>query len=214
MKDLNNEVLGLIEDTVVSERELTIDSLRKSNVSVDTNITDRDLFTLVTDELNKGNGYLIYHFGEVLSKKVEPQSNFDFALNPSALGAASQAASQAPSIPTSQPATTSGGGFGNWLQNNSGLISTGANILGGFLFGGGSGSSQAPQSTANQNTSLAQFQYASQQAQLEKDRWAMEQKARDEMDRSRTNTIILVSSIIGGVLILGTIITVALVKKN
>ena len=209
MEDLNDRILSIIESTIIKDKPLVIDALKKSKVLVNDNISDRDLFILVTEELNSGNGYLIFHLGEVITKNIEDKSNSTgFSLSPSQLQAASQAASSG--------VGNSGGGGGSWLNDNSGaLIGAGASILGALLSGGGSSSSPYQQSTsANQNTTLAQYQFAQQQSQINQDRFIKEQNLKEQLAKSQRNTNIIIASIIGGVVLFGTIITIAIYKKK
>lgn len=199
------ESVKIIKDTISTEKSHVIDALKKSKVFVTYNVSEDDLLKLILDELKSGNGYLVYHLGLVIDKKNETKSAFDFSLNPSALSAASQA--------TSQSSPPTGGGIGNFLSQNSGLLTAGMGLLGNLLGGGNSNTSQQNNNSLNNSpTSSLQFQYAAQQAQLEAEKRAREEKMREESQKNKTNTILIVSGIVLSVGLITTITIFALKK--
>jgi hypothetical protein len=79
---LDKEALKLMKKTIKANKGGVVTALRQSFVKVPNNISDDNLYFLITDELvNKRNGFLVYHLGTVMDEQdtsnFEAKSNFD-----------------------------------------------------------------------------------------------------------------------------------------
>jgi len=162
--------LKMIDQAIISNKKGVINALRKSQVGVASNISDRALSELVINQLNAGNGYLMFHLGKVL----------DSTLNLNSKSVSSAEGDKKGFF----------GSIGDFFSKNKDAIGAGASLLGG-LFGGGQGQPAQPTAPAgsDQSAILMQMQMAQQQQaaqQAARDR-AREQEA---ADRRRNNLMI------------------------
>lgn len=186
MKTTKDNVIRMINQTIIDNKSSVIRALRDSKVEVSSSISDRDLAKLVMTELNKGNGYLMYNLGQVLDSK------FDIAQEMSNAEGEKKGFF---------------GSIGDFFSKNKDAIGAGASLLGG-LFGGGKGEPASTGTTppsSDQNAIMMQMQLAQQQQQQQ---FAAAERARREDEAARRRNALLIGGIVGGVLIIGTVITI------
>lgn len=88
MKELR--IVEIIKDAISNHRDRVINTLNESNVSLNKNMSDRDIFNLVDSEVNSGNKLLATNFGVLLTElydfsplfETENSSNFNSDKSP------------------------------------------------------------------------------------------------------------------------------------
>ncbi len=205
MENNKNESVAYIVATITKNRTGVLEALRKSEVAVNDNINENNLLNLILSEINKGNGFLIYYLGNVIDNTLalDKKSNSDGTTSwytPYTFGGSGTA-----STGTSSTGSTGSGDTQNWFQKNEGLINLGAAMLGGLL----GGRDKTP-ATPTGGSSIDQYQAARYQAELEAERL---RNAAKNANPPKNNTVLIVS-IIAGALLIGTIITVIVIKNN
>lgn len=173
-----NDIISIIDKTIINRREEVINSLLNSSVEVSDTISNLKIRDLIIKEVKSGNGFLIYNLGNVISKELPPEIKSNF------VGLA---------------------------------ISIGSSLLG-KLFGGGGGNKEAERLAKQE-----QYQRDRQEAEMIRQMKiaASQQEAnriRDDVRRierkARTKRTVVTISIIGGTLIIGTIVTIFILKNK
>jgi len=184
MKTSNEKIYTIISDTIEKNKTQVIDALNNSLVVVSEDITDKDLFANVKNEIIKGNGYLIYNLGKVIDGVRTPQE---------------------------KKSNGEGGGFGAWMSNpqNQELVGMGAGLLGNLFNSGGN--EVPPPNNDMSNQMMIQFQLAQQKAQAEADRERAESRARGDKQRSLN---MIIAGVVGALVIAGGATAIIMSKKG
>lgn len=64
------QILNLIQATILNNRIGVISALKKSYVDVNPDIDNKQLFYVIEREFINGNGYLVYHLGVLMEKEL------------------------------------------------------------------------------------------------------------------------------------------------
>lgn len=83
MKEL--KIVELIQDAISNHRTSVVDTMNESNVSIESGMSDRQIFDLLNFEVNQGNKLLANNFGVMLTElydfsplvETEKSSNFN-----------------------------------------------------------------------------------------------------------------------------------------
>lgn len=207
MKNIN--IKKMIADTVAKNRDGVINALGRANIKVSNAISDKELYELTMYELEKGNPDVIFHLGEVLTE------TFDWSSVSEELKSGSTGQLAIPSGGYQGVSNTGdyAGGNDSWWSKNkdnvwSSALTVGTSFLGG-LFGNKDKAPTTvtpPSSGGGNNTAQMMMMMQQQQQQAEA------RRRREEEERRRSNMMIF--GIVGGVLVIGTIITVVALKKK
>ena len=180
------ERISIIKNTINNRRTEVIKALMDSDIVIPEISSNKDLLHIIISEVKNGNGYLIYNLGEVITKEIEPKKEKKSNIAP-LVGAA--------------------------------LISTGGGLLGG-LFGGGGDKAQKEAQKQAQAAAAAQ---AAQEAAIQKQMIIAQSQQNAEQiaanvdiqnRKASTARTLTVIGMIGGALLIGTVITVLILKKK
>jgi len=161
MENKNQKAYKIIKNLIATNKNKVLISLNKSFINVDRNISDNDLFNLITSKVIEGNGYLIFNLGKLIDSVYETE-------------------------PTE--VKSNGTGLADWFSNsnNQKLVGMGVGLLGN-LFGKGGDSSPPPSNNANSQM-MMQYQMAQQQAAAQARR--EEERRRAEAAKRSQNMMI------------------------
>jgi hypothetical protein len=74
-----NELYGFIKRAIVNRRFEVLSALKLSNVSVQDDINNNDLFNLIISSLKEGNGYLLYYLEVIINREQNPKAYSNLA---------------------------------------------------------------------------------------------------------------------------------------
>jgi len=203
MKLTKSEVLRLIRQSIISNRDKAINALNLSGIDASSDMDDKLLFNLVLSNLESGNVKLIANFGYVLDDTFDMSTmseNFSGGDGKLAL-----------------PSGVSVGDSGSpakdtWFSQNKGKITrTGISILRGW-FGGGDKTTPVATNLATNPSSSTSMMQMMQMQQAQAQAQATEDARRREDADKRSSTNMMIGLGVGGVLVVGLIIFLA-VKK-
>jgi hypothetical protein len=211
MKQVN--VDKLITQVIAVNRRKMDEALKKAKINVADNTSDAQLHTLVMDELKKGNPDVIFHVGDVLSETVDLSGLPQEAMSSSNGGFTISNPDQFNQMNTSTTPTSSASNQSGWWSQNKGSVFSSALSIGTSFLGGLFGKKDNPPSTvtppASGGDNTAQMMMMMQQQQAAAQA-AADRRRREDEDRRRSNMMIF--GIVGGILLIGTIITVVALK--
>jgi len=171
----------VIKQLIFKRREAVIEALSASGMGVSKSMDDKALYKVIMSELVDGNESLMINLGAVID------DTFDMSKY------------------TSENFSGAGGAF--WKDNAGALIGAGAGLLASFFGKNKAGSSSGGGSSLpTSGGSSVTNQFLMMQQQQAEDRRRDEQRRRDE-DAARRSSNMMIFGIIGGVVLIGGIIT-------
>jgi len=201
MKSTKEQSLKQIERAITSNRDGVIDALKKSFITVPVKVNDNEILDLVMYNLKNGNGFLIYHLTDlIVANEIvgEESSNiFGWGKTPT-------------TTPNTTPTTSTTGTGANWGAIGS-IGSTVATGLSSWM------NSQAQKDIAKSQAEAAANQNytALQLAKIQQEMQNRELASRGLGGQSqKDNSGIIIASIIGGVLLIGTVVTLVVLKNK
>lgn len=204
MKKLN--INGVISETILNNKSGVIKALEDANINVTDSINDKALYELVMYELNEGNPDVILHIGNLLTDTFDMSSIKEDVSN-----ASGQLAIPEGGYTGATPETASQPSW--WSQNKNNIFSS-ALTVGSSLLGNLFGKKDTPPTTitppsgGGNTAQMMMMMQQQQQAQAAADR-----RRREEEEAKRRSTMTIIG-VVGGILVLGTVITVIALKSK
>jgi hypothetical protein len=228
----------ILSKLITEKRDEVINALRLSNVAVNDTTDDRGLYSLVLSELKKGNNKFIYNLGYVLDSAfdltdvaVAPYTNMG-AVKLEGMSLAENQLQGINNLDADYSNTSGGFTITNpdefnqmnqtttptkpstsWWQKNKGNIGSGLTAgvgLLGSIFGGGKDTSTPTVAPSNNSSGMLQMMQNQQNIANQQAREDAQRRA-DEDSRRRTNMMIFGG--IGGVVVLGLVVFLAVRNK-
>ena len=208
MEITKSQTLRLIRQSIISNRAKAINAVRLSDVDVNNNISNAELFKVVLSQLEAGNKKLIYNFGYVLDDTFDMDvvnenfSGFSFSMsNPDDFN----------KMNTNNTPTKSASKQNSWWSQNKGnILTTGVGLLGN-IFGGSKDDAPAVTPPAANGSNAMMLMMQQQQQQQSQAAALAAQQA--QADSARRSSNMMIFGVIGGVVVIGGILAVVLTRK-
>jgi hypothetical protein len=208
-----NSVKRVISQLILTHKDKVVNAMHLSDIKVDDKMSDDDIYTLIMENLKRGNPKLILNLGYVFDDTVDmsqiaqpkQEKSSDFLgfgkdKNEGSFG--------------SNSGTSFGGGSSSsspswWSQNSGSVITAGVGLLGNLFGKKDNPPSVAPPSNSGNDAMMMMLQQ--QQAQAQKD--AREDRLRREEADKRRSQNMMILGIVGGIVVIGGIVAIVVTKK-
>lgn len=199
------DIKKVIEKMIMADRSGVISALDSSNIKVSKDIDDKTLFELIMSELESGNPDVILHLGNLITKTFDMTAVEEEMSNAGGLAIPSGGYTGATPDTAKDP---------SWWSQNKNNIFNSALSIGSSLLGGLFGKKDTPPTTVTPSPGSgdnASQMFMMMQQQQQQQMAAENRRREEEADRRRNNMMIF--GVVGGILVVGTIITIIAVKK-